>query len=263
MYRQIIILLFVGFIARYFQKSSKDNDLSIYDDADWWNPNSSFSLLHRMNGVRIPFFVTNLPLNGSIVDVGCGGGLVTEPVGLSGRFHSVLGLDINNKALDKARKHILDNSIVSYKTASIYNIPLSNSSVDGVIVSDVFEHLEDLPRALVEVFRILRPGGVVVFDTIARSWWSWLSTYFAAQEVLGIIEPGAHDWNLFINPQELESVLISIGFIANASEWIGIAPKLSIVNALKKRSKYHLIESFFEDPHDLRSSYMGVAVKAP
>ena len=237
------------------------NDLSIYTAAEWWSPTSSFSILHRMNEVRVPFFIAHLPTNGSIADLGCGGGLVTEPVGLSGKFHSVQGFDINEASLEKARAHLPATSVVTYKLGSIYEIPLPSSSVDGVIVSDVFEHLDDLPKALSEVQRILKPNGVLVFDTIARTWWSWLSTYFVAQELLGIVQPGAHDWSMFINPEELETELIKAGFATNRAQWIGIGASMSLLNAWKHKSLYYLIESFFEDRTDLSSSYMGAARK--
>jgi 2-polyprenyl-6-hydroxyphenyl methylase/3-demethylubiquinone-9 3-methyltransferase len=261
MWKLVVLVAAVGVWLAAHVGSGRTNDLSIYDEADWWNPNTSFSILHRMNAVRVPFFLRNLPVNGSVVDIGCGGGLVTEPIGLSGLFGSVTGFDINQKSLEKARNHLPSSSIVEYKLGSIYNVPLNDSSVEGVIVSDVFEHLEDLPGALSEIFRVLKPGGVLVFDTIARTWWSWLSTYFVAQEVLGLVEPGAHDWSMFVNPEELEILLKNAGFEADTKEWIGICAKLSPVHAYEKRSIFHLIESFYEDKTDLRSSYMGSALK--
>jgi 2-polyprenyl-6-hydroxyphenyl methylase/3-demethylubiquinone-9 3-methyltransferase len=257
------ISILVAGIGYYLTWLSPKNDLSIYTRADWWSPTSSFSILNRMNDVRVPFFITHLPINGSIADLGCGGGLVTEPVGLSGKYKSVQGFDINEASLEKAIGHLPSSagSIVSYKLGSIYEIPLPSGSVDGVIVSDVFEHLDDLPKALREIHRILKPNGVVVFDTIARTWWSWLSTYFVAQEVLGIVQPGAHDWSMFINPEELENELIKAGFGTSRDQWLGIGANISPLNAWNRGSLYYLIESFFEDQADLSSSYMGFARK--
>ena len=103
----------------------------------------------------------------------------------------------------------------------------------------------------------------MVFDTIARTYWSWLSTYFIAQEVLGIVERGAHAWSMFINPPELGTMLRAAGFATNESDWIGIGAHMSLVNAWTMGSMYHLIESFHEDKTDLRASYMGHALKPP
>lgn len=259
----VLVVLAAVCIGSWMFLSRQKNDLSIYTSADWWSLKSSFSILRRMNDVRVPYFITHLPANGSIADLGCGGGLVTEPVGLSGKFALVSGFDINVESLNKAKSHLPETAtaVVQYSRGSIYNIPLESSSLDGVIVSDVFEHLNDLPKALREVHRVLKPNGVLVFDTIARTWWSWLSTYFVAQELLGIVEPGAHDWKMFINPEELASLLTDLGFSVDRSEWAGIGSVLSIQNAWKYQSKYFLVESFYKDSNDFSASYLGVATK--
>jgi 2-polyprenyl-6-hydroxyphenyl methylase/3-demethylubiquinone-9 3-methyltransferase len=239
------------------------NDLSIYGTAKWWNPNGSFGILARMNVVRVPYFLTFIPSKATVIDLGCGGGLVTESVSRERKECSVTGFDISEGALAQARVHAKDQGVnnVVYETGSLYSIPRDNESVDCIIVSDVLEHLEDVPKALGEMFRVLKPGGVVVFDTIAKTYWSWLSTYFVAQEILGIVEPGAHDWGLFINPEDLEAMLLQAGFVADRTNWKGICAKMSLSNALSMRSKYHLIESFYASETDLRASYMGFAMK--
>ncbi len=165
--------------------------------------------------------------------------------------------------MEKARIHATDSglSFIEYYTGSIYSIPISSKSVDVVIVSDVLEHLNDIELALKEVFRVLRPGGLFVFDTIARTLWSWLTTYFVAQELLGLVEPGAHDWSMFINPNELDSRLQKLGFVTNSSDWRGINSHWSFINAIVNQSKYDFIESFFEDKADLSASFMGYAIK--
>jgi 2-polyprenyl-6-hydroxyphenyl methylase/3-demethylubiquinone-9 3-methyltransferase len=257
-----VVLGSIG-LANLLRRSEK-NDLSIYNTADWWNPDSSFGILARMNKVRVPYFLKFLPKTGLIIDLGCGGGLVTETIALTSEC-KVVGFDISEGALDKARLHAEQSSIpkskLEYRKGSIYEIPMPDQSVDGVIVSDVLEHLHDIPAAMNEISRVLKPGGVVVFDTIARTWWSWLSTYFVAQEVLGIVERDAHDWSMFINPGELERMLNASGFNTNASEWTGICAVVSPLNAIKKKSLFHLIESFYESESDLRASYLGYAVK--
>ena len=237
------------------------NDLSIYHNADWWNPNGSFGILAKMNKIRVPYFVTYLNNVVDIIDLGCGGGLVTEEIARHFPNRNVTGYDISEGALNQARSHGATLVNLNYKVGSLYQIPLPENSVDGVIVSDVFEHLDDLPRALSEIHRVLKPGGILVFDTIARTWWSWLSTYIVAQEVLGVIPRGTHDWSLFINPEELKDKLIATGFTTNRSDWKGICGNISILNVLTTRSFTHVIESFYEDVTDLQASYMGYAVK--
>ena len=239
------------------------NDLSIYDRADWWNPNVSFSILHKMNNIRIPYFVRQFPAKStrSVIDIGCGGGQVSELMAKDFGFN-VTGIDISRNSLEIAKLHASQSNVtVTYMLGSIYSIPIDDGQFDAVIVSDVLEHLHDIPLALSEIFRVLKPGGVLVFDTINRTWWSWLTTYMIAQEILGIVEPGAHDWNMFITPTELESFLIQSGFTTNASTWSGIVGKLNFSNALQLYNKYELISHFIEDKLDLSCSYMGYAQK--
>jgi ubiquinone biosynthesis O-methyltransferase len=244
------------------------NDLSIYDRADWWNPNSSFAILEKMNRVRVPYFVSKIRLvttndrsNLSIVDLGCGGGLVTENIAKNFANAKIIGYDMSEKSISIAREHGKKIPNLSYQVASIYDLPISNASVDVVIVSDVFEHLENLPRALDEISRVLKPGGLLVFDTIARTWWSFLTTYLVAQEVLGIVERGAHDFHLFINPIELDTLLVSHGFETNPKQWEGIVAKLNFISPIKTGKLSDIIETFFSSNFDLSSSYMGYAVK--
>ena len=238
------------------------NDLSIYDVAMWWDADSPYSILLRMNEVRVPYFLSHFPnFTVSVIDVGCGGGLVSEAVARAG--FSVTGFDISEASLGVARGHaaLTPGLDLHYRSGSIYSIPLPDASTDAVIVSDVLEHLSDIPLALSEIFRVLKPGGVFVFDTIARTPWSWLTTYFVAQEVIGMVQPGAHDWAMFVNPTELEALLTSAGFQTDRKTWAGIVAELSMVNAVAKGSKFDFIKSFHKDDSDMSSSYMGFAVK--
>lgn len=230
-------------ITVYFllsSSSSPKNDLSIYDDADWWNPSSSFFILLTMNKVRVPYFERIIQRMSTarrdqgdralfVADLGCGGGFVTEELALHTKDphpRHVVGFDISHKSLDRARAHAVQtrteipssssssspvslsaaSSLLEYKYGSFYNVPLPPASVDAVIASDVLEHLDDLDKALAEVFRILKPGGVLAFDTINKTWWSYFTTYLVAQELLGLVQAGAHDWNMFLEPQVCTSV---------------------------------------------------------
>jgi 2-polyprenyl-6-hydroxyphenyl methylase/3-demethylubiquinone-9 3-methyltransferase len=219
-----------------------------------------------MNDVRVPYFLehgilTKVGHKPIIADIGCGGGLVTETVAKLVPQASVIGIDISENSIKVARDHAKGIQNIQYQIGSIYEIPLNNSSVDLVIVSDVLEHLENPEMAISEIYRILKPNGIVVFDTIARTWWSFLSTYLVAQEILGLVERHAHDWFMFINPTELEAMLIQAGFRTNIGEWKGIVGNFDISNAVKTRNFYNLISSFTISDDDLTSSYMGYAIK--
>ena len=239
------------------------NDLGIYDSADWWDENSPYSILKLMNEARVPFFISRFPpvkTNPMVLDVGCGGGLVSEAVARAG--YSVAGIDISVKSIAVASAHASlssDRLPVTYLVGSVYAIPFENASVDAVIISDVLEHLNDVPAALLEIKRVLKPKGVLVFDTIARTWWSWLSTFYVAQQLFGIVASGAHDWSMFINPEELERMLIENGFETKREEWEGIVPELSMLDAIEKQSLVRVIRRFSVDKSDFSASYMGFA----
>jgi ubiquinone biosynthesis O-methyltransferase len=253
----VVALLYFAPIVR--------NDLSIYDTADWWNPNSSFAILKRMNSVRVPYFMEHGILfnpGRKVVDLGCGGGLVTEEIAKrSPPSTTVVGFDMSSNSIGVATDHGKGINNLSYHVGSIYNIPLTNDSVDTVIVSDVFEHLDDLPRALREVHRILKPGGTLVFDTIAKTWWSYITTYLVAQEILGIVDSGAHDWNMFINPEQLVAVLTDSGFKTTLSDWQGIIGNVNVLTPIQSGQLNDLIMSFSVSRTDLSASYMGYALK--
>lgn len=257
----LLLLPLVGVLIRR-RWGGTPNDLSIYDSARWWDDDSSFAILRRMNLVRVPYFLSHFGKDAkNIIDVGCGGGFVAEDIARTGKY-SVSGFDISEASLNMAKNHAKSQSLpITYRKGSIYSIPLPDASVDVVIVSDVLEHLDDISGALREIFRVLKPSGVFVFDTIARTAWSYLSTYLVAQELTGIVEPGAHDWGMFINPEELEVSLENAGFTTDRSRWAGIGANLSVVNAIRKNSMYDIIESFFRDDSDFSASYMGYAVK--
>ncbi len=245
------------------------NDLSIYDRANWWDPRSSFRVLHSMNEVRIPYFLSHFPHMAdrdtlAVADIGCGGGFVAEAIANQSSAYAVTGVDISAKSIEIAKTHAdeyLESLNLMYVVGSIYAIPLPSGSQDIVIASDLLEHLTDVPAALKEVFRVLRPGGVFVFDTIAKTWWSWLATFLVAQELLGIVEPGAHDWSLFIQPEVLGNMLHAAGFAVDRSEWTGLIGEIDILGATLEMSKYALVGGFHTCKHDLSASYMGFAKK--
>ena len=232
---------------------------ALYDSIDWWAESGPVSLLGKMNTVRVAYFLRYLP-KGRILDVGCGGGFVSEA--LAGAGFQMTGVDMSTASIAAAAAHAKSGNLkIDYVVADAMHLPFGDSTFDGVVISDVLEHLTDLNRAVSEIFRVLRPGGVVVFDTINRTPFSYLCIYIVAQELLGILPKNAHDPHLFIKPAELSLILESVGFETNPSTWTGISPVFDPITFFQTLRVDKLISGFWENRFDLSGSYQGWARK--
>jgi len=237
-------------------------DNYFYDQVDWWKNSGPVSPLSKMNYVRVPYFARHLNISGKILDIGCGGGLVTEELAVMG--FSITGMDMSENSLRQAGRHAEKSAValdVNYVQGNALHLPFSDGSFDGVVISDVLEHIEDLPRSISEISRVLRPGGVLVFDTINRTPFSFFGIYLIAQELFQIIPKNAHSPSLFIQPEELFLLLKRAGFESTLDSWSGIVANLSPVKALRTWNANRLISGFFESPTDLSGSYQGWARK--
>jgi len=187
-----------------------------------------------MNAGRIPYFTSkwlanqNLPhdVNRSIyLDIGCGGGIATQELANNG--FNITGIDQSNESINTALEHARQDDVknIHYVTGSAYSLPFPDEHFDGVVSSDVLEHILDLPSMLKEVRRVMKPGGRFVFDSINRTWKSWIIMILLAQKwSFGWVLPrNAHDWRLFITPDEMQKVLKNNGFeIAGRNELKGL-----------------------------------------
>eukprot|EP00927_Polykrikos_kofoidii_P057176 TRINITY_DN51292_c0_g1_i1.p1 TRINITY_DN51292_c0_g1~~TRINITY_DN51292_c0_g1_i1.p1 ORF type:complete len:295 (-),score=71.02 TRINITY_DN51292_c0_g1_i1:129-1013(-) len=194
------------------------DNVGSYDSTEKWSPDGLQAGLYLMNPWRLAIFEANIAaFNASgpqrVVDIGCGAGLVAA--GLARRGHAVIGLDASEEALVVARGTAAAESLdVSYVGASAYALPLDDGVADVVVMSDVLEHFHDVPLALQEASRVLRPGGLFLFDTIDRSVFSYLAAIFVGERLLNMPPRGSHDWRLFITPAETQRALQ----LANFSE---------------------------------------------
>lgn len=203
----------------------------------WWDEQGEFAALHAMNDLRVPFVRDNLlnvhrgrqtgkPLAGlKILDVGCGGGLLTEPLGRLGA--SVLGIDPVEDSIGTAQLHSsYDPDLrhrVSYRACSLEELTSEEpegaetgaegaGQFDAVVASEVVEHLADVETFAYCCSLVLKPGGSLFITTLNKTNLSWLLGIVVAENVLRIVPPGTHEWEKFINPEELERLLESNGF---------------------------------------------------
>lgn len=193
------------------KQAPQRNDLSIYDThADsWWTGETRWlRLLQNMVPARLAYFT---PIVGdwrgkSVLDLGCGGGFMSEA--LAQRGAKVIGVDPSQPAIAIARKHAEATSLaIDYRTGTGESLPVTESSVDIVLCVDVLEHVRDLDTVLDEVRRVLKPGGLFLFDTINRTWLASLVVVTFGESLLQLLPRGTHDPALFITPAELKNRL--------------------------------------------------------
>lgn len=183
------------------------NDLGLYDRhaGDWWNTTSAFSRsLHEVNRLRLNLIHERLGprLDGlRIIDLGCGGGLLAEPLARAGAH--VMGIDISQASLSIAAEHGRGVDLLSYVLGDARHPPIPHGSADVVLCADLLEHVDDWQSVLQAAAALLRstPGWLFV-TTINRT---WLARALVVElgERLGFIPSGTHDPALFITPSEL------------------------------------------------------------
>jgi len=181
----------------------------------WWDPHGQFRQLHKMNPVRIGYIRERMAahfdraepgpgaLAGlSLVDVGCGGGLLTEPLArLGGR---VTGLDPSSEAIAFARRHAeLLGLDIDYRNETAERLAAAGASFDVVLALETVEHVSDPDSFLQALARLVRPGGLVILSTLNRNAKSFALGIVAAEYVLGWVARGTHDWRKFLKPHEL------------------------------------------------------------
>ena len=158
-----------------------------------------------------------------VLDLGCGGGLMSEAYARRGA--RVTGIDPSSMSLQAARSHARQSQLsIRYAEGSGEAIPSPGASFDLVSCCDVLEHVDDLDAVLREIARVLRPGGLFFFDTINRTWLSWLLVVQLGQEWLRLAPKGLHDWQMFITPAQLGASLARAGL--ELRDRIGLGPRL-------------------------------------
>jgi 2-polyprenyl-6-hydroxyphenyl methylase/3-demethylubiquinone-9 3-methyltransferase len=187
--------------------------------AEWWDPAGNFAPLHKFNPVRLSFIKEQAcqrfgrdpralrPFEGlSLLDIGCGGGLLSEPMARLG--FAVTGADASEKNIGTARAHAAQaNVTVNYRAAAAETLATEGLSFDVVLNMEVVEHVADVGAYLSACAKLVRPGGITIVATLNRTLKSLALAKVAAEYVLGWMPKGTHDWNRFIPPSELQKAL--------------------------------------------------------
>jgi len=185
---------------------------------EWWDVNGKFKPLHMFNPIRIEYILENIKkyfkikknkanfledLN--ILDIGCGGGLISEPMARLGA--NVTGIDASKKNINVAQIHSKKSGLqIKYLNASPENFK-DNSKFDIILNLEIIEHVEDINLYIKSCSKLLKKNGLMFTATLNRTFISYVKAIIGAEYVLRWLPIGTHDWNKFIKPEELESLL--------------------------------------------------------
>jgi len=178
----------------------------------WWDPNSEFKPLHDINPLRLDWIDGHARLAGKkILDVGCGGGLLSE--GMAERGAVVTGIDLSDKALSVARLHLLESGrSVDYRKISAEELAAEQpASYDAVTCMEMLEHVPNPASTIAACAALVKPGGHVFFSTINRNPKAYLFAVVGAEYILQMLPKGTHEYAKFIKPSELSRWAKSVG----------------------------------------------------
>jgi 2-polyprenyl-6-hydroxyphenyl methylase/3-demethylubiquinone-9 3-methyltransferase len=170
----------------------------------WWDPNSEFKPLHDINPLRLDWIDQTIGLAGKcILDVGCGGGLLSE--GMAIRGASVTGIDLSDKPLGVARLHLLESGQkVDYRKISVEQLAEEMpGAFDAVTCLEMLEHVPSPSSVIAACARLVKPGGQVFLSTLNRNPKSYLFAVIGAEYLMKMLPRGTHDYTRFIKPSEL------------------------------------------------------------
>jgi len=253
-----------------------DNDIYDKEGVKWWHTDFSLNLIRTLyNPFRIGYTKKILkqyeinPVDKDALEVGCGGGLLTEEIAKLGFMTD--GIDPSERSINSAINHAGENNLlIRYNVGIGECLPYPNASFEVVFCCDVLEHVRDLPQVISEISRVLKPGGIFIYDTINRTVISKLVAINVLQEWKrwAILPAKLHIWDMFIRPNELKGLLRQ-----NDLDWKGHRgikpdiPSYKILRYLHQRAKGKISNEEFGakfrliEGNSLCVSYMGYAIK--
>jgi 2-polyprenyl-6-hydroxyphenyl methylase / 3-demethylubiquinone-9 3-methyltransferase len=204
--------------------------------AEWWDPKGKFRSLHQFNPVRLGFIraaaaahfardeKSLTPFQGlDLLDIGCGGGLLSEPMARIG--FTVLGVDPSEKNVKTASAHAADIGLrLDYRMTTAEALAEAGATFDVVLNMEVVEHVADLGGFLRACGALLKPGGFMLVATLNRTLKSLALAKIGAEYVLRWLPAGTHDWNRFATPAELEGFLKKAGLSVTRVQGVSFDP---------------------------------------
>jgi 2-polyprenyl-6-hydroxyphenyl methylase / 3-demethylubiquinone-9 3-methyltransferase len=190
---------------------------------EWWDANGPFRPLHRINPVRLTYIRDQLcgkfgrdkkaaeSLKGlTVLDIGCGGGLVAEPLARLGA--AVTGIDPAPENIAAAKAHAEGAGLdILYRAETAEALAAEGARFDAVLLLEVIEHVPDVPSFLKSVAPLVKPGGVMILSTLNRTFKAYALAIIGAELILRWLPAGTHDWDRFVTPDELGAALRGAG----------------------------------------------------
>ncbi|HEY5337898.1 MAG TPA: bifunctional 2-polyprenyl-6-hydroxyphenol methylase/3-demethylubiquinol 3-O-methyltransferase UbiG [Rhizomicrobium sp.] len=204
--------------------------------AEWWDPAGKFAPLHKFNPVRLAFIRETAaahfarsakslrPFEGlKLLDIGCGGGLLCEPMARLG--FAVTGVDPSEKNIVTAKAHAAQTGVaVDYRAANAEALAAEGQTFDVVLNMEVVEHVADLRAYLEACAGLVAPGGLMIVATLNKTLKALALAKVAAEYILGWLPPGTHDWNKFVEPRHLHAMLEDAGLSVLKTQGVAFDP---------------------------------------
>ncbi len=227
--------------------------------AEWWDPTGKFRPLHAFNPVRLAYIRDTLcrrlgrnpetarALEGvSVLDIGCGGGLLAEPIARMGA--DVLGIDASERNVKTAAAHAAETgAVLTYRFATAEALAAEPRRFDAVLAMEVLEHVADVDLFLASCAALLNPGGVLFFATLNRTVKSYALAIVGAEYLLRWLPRGTHDWRKFLRPSEIASGVRAHGLSVRELTGLTYNP---------------ITDTFRLNQRDLDVNYLGWAERA-
>lgn len=219
---------------------------------EWWDPNGKFKPLHKFNPIRIRYIKDNIinhfnlkdkskPLNKiNILDIGCGGGLLSEPMSRLGA--NVVGIDASEKNIKIAKMHATKNNLkIEYKNTSPENLK-TNKKFDVILNMEIVEHVEDVNFFIKSCSKLLKKNGIMFVATLNKTLKSYVFGIIGAEYIMRWLPIGTHEWEKFVNPDDL----------------IAISKKNNLTVQKLDGMKYNLIKDQWTLSNDKSVNYISI-----
>ncbi|ATP12016.1 ubiquinone biosynthesis O-methyltransferase [Bartonella henselae] len=188
--------------------------------AEWWNPHGKFRPLHQFNPTRLAYIREKICLelhrdpvslkpfeNLKILDIGCGGGLLCEPMARLGAM--VVGADASQTNIEVAKIHAAQNGLsIDYRTTTAEALATEGEQFDIILNMEVVEHVADVNLFIEATAKMLKPQGLMFISTLNRTWKAWGLAIIGAEYILRWLPKGTHNYKKFLKPRELKNLLL-------------------------------------------------------